>query len=239
MSKRPNLDALSEREKAILVVLSEADRPLFHWQIVERLEPWYEKQASFKASVSSHLASMKAKGLIKSRNMPTGERTVYVRGRRIEPTKRVWFTDSFKMTRAKVPLQHDPIAFGELVGFNSGGYVGAQLHDFQRQALDRVITEFRVPKEMLSSRMDRPAPGMGKSREVVVTINVDTSAFRRGLRMFTARPHTDDMIQMLDDIDKVEQTINSRIRRLHELAALHVTRSISRQFSDAISRGLY
>jgi hypothetical protein len=224
----PKIDDLSEREKAILVVLSEADRPLFHWQVVDRLEPWYEKPSSFKASVSSHLASMKAKGLIKSRNMPTGERTVYVRGRRIEPTKRAWFTDNFKMARAKVPLKHDPIAYGELVGFNSGGIVN--LRPYQQASVD----SFKQQPD----RAFRPhRPDAGKS--VTVNISVDTKAFRRGLHMFTARPRTDDMIQMLDDIDKVEQTISSRLRRLNELVALNVTRSISRQFSDAISRGLY
>lgn len=102
------IDSMTHREKVVLQVLSDADEPLDHKQICMRItEPWYEKRTSFRASVSSTLGIMRSKGLIKARQIPTGDAPIRTQGyHMITPTIRVWAPNGFRSIRAveAVPL---------------------------------------------------------------------------------------------------------------------------------------
>lgn len=82
---------INDREQAVLDVLREANKPMKHGAICQAIKaPWYDKQSSFSASVSSTLGWLRSKGLIAPLEVRR-QRPIYTAHGLVTPTDRSWF----------------------------------------------------------------------------------------------------------------------------------------------------
>ena len=229
------IESMTDREKAILLVLSEADEALDHKQICMRIaEPWYEKGSSFRASVSSTLGVMRSKGLIKAKLLSTGDPEVMTRDRRwVQPKIRVWTTNGYAMARGHSGglVKSDPAAFVRLIG--DTGPAPTVLRHYQQQVVDQISEAFGVATAVVERRTH-----FGKSREITIKISADTGASLNPKHLDFKAPITDDMCAMVDDINRVEETPARRYDRSMVGVIKRVQRRMANEFDQMAMRAI-
>ena len=202
---------MPESHRKVLAVLRASDKPMLHREVVRAItEPWYEKPSSFKASVSSCLGVLRSHGLIRchEREIPLG----YNGRHSYKRIERRWYA---------VPKT-----------FHSGGVISARLPVADEYLGLPAVLRSQPFHMQQPSRVHRPGRNNLATYTETVVLNIN------GAEPRWRPPATPNTVQMLDDIDRIEETPATRHNRRMGEMQRRMADTFERDFDQRFARAI-